>query len=78
MTCGHEGAGEGGANQESSIDIYMLPRVTHIASGKLLCNIESPSQCSVMTQRGTEGQEEGDMYLQLIHIVVQQKNNTTL
>ena len=61
--------------------MYMLPRVKHIASGKLLCNRGSPSRgsgMSVMTQRGvmrggTEGQEEGDIYLPLTHTVVEQK-----
>ena len=31
---------------ESCIDMYVLPRVKHIASGKLLCNRGNPSQCS--------------------------------
>ena len=43
--------GVGGVNRESSIEIYTLPCVKQIASGKLLCNIGSSAWCSV-TPRG--------------------------
>ena len=34
---------------ESNVDIYTLPYVKQIASGKLLYSTESSTQCSVMT-----------------------------
>ena len=43
----------------SSTDIYTLPRVKQLASGKLLYNTGSPAWCSVMTQRdGVQGRED--------------------
>ena len=56
-------------NCKSSIDIYTLPYVKQIASGKLLYNTGSPAWCSVTTQRGgvgvgwEEAQEKGDIYI---------------
>ena len=43
------GNGESGTNRESSIDIYTLPCVKQIATGKLLYHTGSPGWCSVMT-----------------------------
>ena len=40
--------GKDGTNSESSTDIYTLPNVKQIASGKLLCNTWSSAWCSVM------------------------------
>ena len=37
---------------ENSIDIYTLPRVEQIASGKVLFSTGSSARCSVMTYRG--------------------------
>ena len=45
---GHEGEGEDGTNEESTMNAYTLPYVKQIGSGELLCNIGSSSQCSVM------------------------------
>ena len=39
----------GGMNQEIEVDIYILPRVKHTASGKLLYGTRSSAQCSAMT-----------------------------
>ena len=50
--------GEGGISWEIRIDIYALPCVKYIASGKLLLSTGSSAWCSVMTQRfGMEVQE---------------------
>ena len=43
------GKGESRMNGESSIDIYILPRVKQIAGKKLLYNTGSPARRSVMT-----------------------------
>ena len=43
------GEGEGGMNWEMRIDIYTLPCVKQIVSGKLLSSTRSSAQCSVMT-----------------------------
>ena len=43
------GDGEGGTNWESSMDIYTLPCVKEIASGKMLYSTGSSARCSVMT-----------------------------
>ena len=51
--------GEGGTKWESSIDIYTLPCVKQIASGKLLYGTRSSARCSVMTYRGGMGGWEG-------------------
>ena len=75
------GEGEGGTNWESSIEIYILPYVKLIASGKLLYNTGSSSQCSMTTYRSGMGwgvrrmfKREGTYaHLWLIHIVVRQK-----
>ena len=40
---------ERGMNQEFGTDIYTLPCVKQIASGKLLCSTRSSAWCSVMT-----------------------------
>ena len=55
-------------NWEAETHIYTLPCVKQIASGKLLYSTGSSAQCSVMTQRGGEGdgggreaQEGGDI-----------------
>ena len=75
------GDGEGGTDWESSIDIYTLPCVKQIASGKLLYSTGSSAWCSEMTKMGgMDGGKEGRfkrdriyVYLWLIHFVVQQK-----
>ena len=41
--------GEGARNRDSSTDIYTLPCVKQIVSGKLLSSTRSSAQCSVMT-----------------------------
>ena len=41
--------GEGGMNWEMRIDVYTLPCIKQIVSGKLLCSTRSSAQCSVMT-----------------------------
>ena len=46
------GAWEGGSNWENRIDIYTLPCVELIASGKLLFSTGSAPGCSVMTGGG--------------------------
>ena len=43
QTCGHSRKGEGGANRESSVDIYTPPCIEQIASWKLLYNTGSPA-----------------------------------
>ena len=49
-TCGHgEGGRGGGMNWEIGIDIYTLPCVKQIASGKMLYSAGSSALCSVMT-----------------------------
>ena len=62
--------------------MYTLPCVKYLASGKLLYNTGSLTLCSVMTERVGMGvvmgrnAPEGEsmyVYLQLIHVVVQQK-----
>ena len=72
------GPWEGGANWENRNDIYTLPYVKQIASGKLLFSAGSSTQCSVMTCGGWGGgvgcRREGRyVYMWLIHFVVQQK-----
>ena len=46
-------------NWEVGTDIYTPPCVKQIASGKLLCHTGSSAWCSVMTQRGGMGVQEG-------------------
>ena len=60
------GTNEGVVIWEISIDIFTLPCVKYIASGKQLCSTGSSAQCSVMTWRGvgcggggSEAQEDG-------------------
>ena len=54
--------GEGGTKWESSIEIYTLPYVKQIAIGRLVYNIGSSAQCSVITWRGRrEAQDGGDI-----------------
>ena len=48
-TCGHGREGEAGTNWESSIDVYTLPCVKQIASGKLLHSTGRSARCSLMT-----------------------------
>ena len=43
----HEGYG--GTNRENRIKAYILPYVKQIASGNLLCDAGSSTQCSVKT-----------------------------
>ena len=51
------GKGEGGTNQESSIDIYTVPCVKKRPNGRLLC---SSAQCFMMACRcGMGGGGEG-------------------
>ena len=45
---------------ESSIDIYTLPCVKQMASGKLLYSIGSSAQCSVTTYRDKMGVGDGN------------------
>ena len=52
------GEGDGGTNGESSIGIYTLPRVKHMAGKKLPYNTGSPGWCSVMTERNGVGEGE--------------------
>ena len=49
--CGEHGGqvGEGGMNLEIQTDIYTLPCVKWIASGKLLYSTRSSVWCSVMS-----------------------------
>ena len=42
------GEGEGGANWESNTEAYTIPCVKEIATGKLLYNTGTSTQCSVM------------------------------
>ena len=49
------GEGEWGINWEIRLDIYTLPCVKRIASGKPLWSTGSSAQCSVMTQSGDGG-----------------------
>ena len=44
--------GEVGTNWETGIDMYTLPGVKHIASGKLVYRTGSSAWRSVMTERG--------------------------
>ena len=71
-----EGTWGGGMKREKKIDMYALPCVNKIASGKLLCSTGRSAQGSVMTQRGGMWEVRGDIlynicvYKWLIHIVV--------
>ena len=47
--------GEGGASREKSADIYALPLLKQIASGKPLRSTGSQVRCPVMTSRGGVG-----------------------
>ena len=73
--CGHGGEEGSGMNWEIQIDMYTLLCVKQIASGNLLYNTGSSAQCSVMTQmdRVGGGREGIYVYIQLIHLIVQQK-----
>ena len=69
---------EGVTNWEIRFDKNTLPCVKQIASGNLLYSTGSSPQCSVMTQMGGMGwrrsKREGiQVYIQLIHFIVQQK-----
>ena len=51
-----EGEGENGTNWESRTDIYTLPCVKQLASGKLLYSLGSSAEHSVVTEmRGMVG-----------------------
>ena len=71
-----EGEGEGGMNWEIRFDLNNTI-MCQIASGNLLYNTGSSAQCSVMTQMGGMGgrskREAIYVYIQLIHLIVQQK-----
>ena len=70
-------------NWKIRTDIYPLPCVKQIASGKPLYSTGCSAQCSVTTERGCNGGGLGEggrseregmyVYLELIHAVVQQK-----
>ena len=65
-------------NWEIRFDINTLPCVKQRASGNRLYSTGSSAQCSVMTQMGEGGRgrskREGiQVYIQLIHFIVQQK-----
>ena len=47
-----EEKGKGGMNGEIRIDIYTLPNVKQIASGKQLHSTGRPARCLVTTWRG--------------------------
>ena len=51
--------GEGGTKWEIRIDIYTLPCIKQIASGKLLYGTESSAWRSVITQMDAMGEEGG-------------------
>ena len=53
------GKGEEGTNGETRIDIYALPFVKQIASGKRLCTIWSSAWCPASTSRGGMRESEG-------------------
>ena len=54
---------------ERVTDIYTLPRVKLMASGKLLFSTGSPAWCSVMTEReGTSGGEGSSTERELIYV----------
>ena len=81
--CGHKVGREGGMNWEIRFDINTLPCVKQIASGNLLYSTGSSAQCFVTTQRDEIGRVGGRLnregiyvYIQLIHIIVQQKLTT--
>ena len=85
QSCGHSGGKrEGGTN--TSTDTYTLPCIKQVASGNLLCDTGSSTQCSVITQKGGMGWEmrgrfkkEGTyVYLWLIHIDVMAETYTIL
>ena len=68
---------------ESSIDIYTLPCVKQIATGKLLYNTGNSVQGSVMTYRagmgaGREAQAGGDIHIQITdsHCCTAEANTT--
>ena len=52
-----EGEEKGGTNWESRIDIYTLPYVKQMASGKLLYDTGSSTSCSLIIWKG--GMEVG-------------------
>ena len=63
-------------NWERRVDIYTLPCVKKITSGKLPYSTGSSALCSAMTQMGgvgVSGREGIYVYIQLSHLVVQQK-----
>ena len=56
---GHSGGRRRGDDLESNTDIYTLPCIKQIASGKLLYGTESSAWRSVITQMGAMGEEGG-------------------
>ena len=59
-TCGHSGGRGGGADWESSVETYTLPYVKQMASGNLLCDTGSSTQCSGQSRGvGWGGKWEG-------------------
>ena len=76
-----EGEGESGLNWESSTDIYTLPCIKQIASGKLVYSIGSSMLCDDLDAwdggGGTEVQKGGIYaYMQFINFIVQQTLTT--
>ena len=55
LTCGNSGGRGGGINWEIGIDIFTLPCVKQIASGRLLHSTGSSARCSVMVTKGGMG-----------------------
>ena len=48
-----------GMNWEIGIDIYTLPCIRQLANGRAAIKHRTLTQCSVMTQRGWDGGQEG-------------------
>ena len=59
LQSGHSGGRRGGMNWVIGIDIYTLPCVKQIASGKLLYSTGNSARCSAVTLRGWEGGPRG-------------------
>jgi len=54
---GHSGRMEGGMAGENSTGTYTLPYVKQTASGSVMCDTGTQSQCSVTTWRERVGRE---------------------
>ena len=61
------GEGEGGMNGERSLETYTLPYVKQTASGHVLSDTGSSTQCFVTTERGRTGEGNGNP-LQCSHL----------